>query len=101
MVRQVKLYLLMGRKNYESIPEKYRPLPNRTNIVVTRQAHWFKEGVYFVSSIEEGIDIARDAGEEELFIIGGGEIYRQSLSFVDVIVIKQEEEYRSGKHVGP
>jgi len=66
----------MGRKNYDSIPEKFRPLPNRTNIVVTHQKTFRAPGCIVVNSIERAVDIARNNGETEAFIIGGAEIYR-------------------------
>ena len=69
--------VIMGRKNYESIPPKYRPLPNRPNIVVTRQLDYRAAGCEVVGSIEAGIQMARDKMETEAFVIGGGEIYRQ------------------------
>ncbi len=73
-------HILTGRKNYESIPEKYRPLANRTNIVVTRDANLKIDGCLVTTSIKEGVEFARRRGEKELFIIGGGEIYRQMLA---------------------
>jgi len=72
-------YVIMGRKNYQSIPEKFRPLPNRTNIVVTRQQNFKAEGCVVVHSIEDGIQRARANNEQEVFIIGGAEIYRQGM----------------------
>lgn len=73
-------HVIMGRKNYESIPEKFRPLPNRTNIVVTRQTHYEAPQCQVVNSIEEGLEIARNAKELETFIIGGAEIYNQGMN---------------------
>ncbi|MFN8286052.1 MAG: dihydrofolate reductase [Chitinophagales bacterium] len=70
-------HVVMGRKTYESIPPKFRPLPERINIIVTRQKHFKAEGCQVVSTIEEAIQFAEDSGEEELMIIGGGEIYKQ------------------------
>lgn len=80
-------HVLMGRKNYDSIPKKYRPLPGRPNIVVTRNKSFSDDQVIVANSIEEGIEIARDKGETELFIIGGGEIYRQTLELADKLYI--------------
>jgi len=71
--------VLMGRKNFESIPEKFRPLPNRTNIIITRNKDLQIENCKVFNSIKEGIEFAKSTGEQELFIIGGGEIYRESL----------------------
>ena len=79
--------VLTGRRNYESIPEKYRPLPNRTNIVVTRGTYQNEDSLYFVKSIAEGIKLAAEKGEEELFIIGGGEIYKQALDLTDIVYL--------------
>ncbi len=72
-------HVIMGRKNFESIPHKFRPLPNRTNIIITRQTNYFAQGSITVNSIEDGLEIARKNGEKEPFIIGGGEIYKIAL----------------------
>ena len=72
-------HVIMGRKNYESIPEKYRPLPNRTNIIVTRYSDFKAEGCLVFHSLEESISYALKAGDEEPFIIGGGQIYQLAL----------------------
>lgn len=72
-------HVVMGRKNYESIPEKFRPLPNRTNMVVTRQPKLTLPGCTVVHSVQEAVEIAKGAGEQELFIIGGSAIYQLGL----------------------
>jgi dihydrofolate reductase len=79
--------VITGRKNYESIPEKFRPLPNRTNIVITRQKNYNAPGAVVVSSLEEAIEKAKAISNDEIFIIGGGEIYAQSLSLADKIYL--------------
>ena len=71
-------YVIMGRKNYDSIPEKFRPLPNRTNIVITRQKAFQAPGCIVVNSIEDALKIPEKSGEEEIFIIGGAELYAQA-----------------------
>jgi dihydrofolate reductase len=70
-------HVIMGRKNYESIPEKFRPLPNRSNIVVTRQADYQAPDCIIVHSLEESLQVAESSQEPEVFIIGGAEIYKQ------------------------
>lgn len=75
-------HVIMGRKNYDSLPEKFRPLPNRTNIIVTRQEDFIAPGCAIVNAIEKGIAIAEKAGEAEVFIIGGAQIYTQGMNFV-------------------
>ena len=72
-------FVIMGRKNYDSIPEKYRPLKNRTNVIVTRQKGFHAENCVVVNSVEEGIALAKFEGETECFIIGGAQIYDYSL----------------------
>lgn len=76
--------IIMGRKTYESI---VRPLPNRTNIVMTRNPDFKPEGVVVVSSIEEALKVAENVGHsvsnKEIFVIGGGEIYKQAMPFID------------------
>ena len=72
--------VLTGRRNYESIPERFRPLPHRTNIVITRNAEYEAPGAEIAHSLEAGIDCAKAMGARELFIIGGGQIYAESMS---------------------
>ncbi|PCJ82715.1 MAG: diacylglycerol kinase [Bacteroidetes bacterium] len=72
-------YVIMGRRNYESIPHKYRPLPGRPNIVLSRNADYDASPADLVTSLEEAIEIARKAGETECFIIGGGQVYKMAL----------------------
>jgi dihydrofolate reductase len=80
--------VITGRKNYESIPERFRPLPNRENIVVTRQNIQY-EGANVCSSIKEAIEIASLYQKDKIFIIGGGQIYKQCLEqdLVDKLII--------------
>jgi dihydrofolate reductase len=80
-------HVLMGRKSYECIPEQFRPLKGRVNIVITRQSNFKPEGCKIVSSPEEGIQFAKDNGEEELMILGGGEIYKQLMDKTDKIYL--------------
>ena len=72
-------HVIMGRKNFESIPHKFRPLPNRTNIIVTRDVNYKAEDVLVVNSLEDGIEFAKANNEIETFVIGGGEIYKLAL----------------------
>ena len=81
--------IITGRKNYESIPEKFRPLPNRTNIVITRNKEYVAPGALVVDSIEKAIQKAKETGDTEIFIIGGAEIYKQSIHLVDRIYLTQ------------
>jgi dihydrofolate reductase len=72
-------HVITGRKNYESIPEKFRPLRDRVNIVVTRTHNYQAPGAWVCASLEAAIDIARVADQKEVFIIGGGQVYAEAL----------------------
>lgn len=72
-------YVIMGRKNYESIPKKFRPLPNRTNVIITRQTNFQANDCLVVNNIDQAIELARKAHDDEAFIIGGGQIYQLAL----------------------
>ena len=70
-------HVITGRKNYESIPDKFRPLKDRVNIVVTRNADYEAPGAVVMGSLEDALEYARAAGESEAFVIGGGQIYKE------------------------
>jgi dihydrofolate reductase len=69
--------MIMGRKTWESFPK--RPLPGRTNIVITRDASYKAEGAVVVTSLEAALDVARGEAPKEIIVIGGAEIYRAAL----------------------
>lgn len=83
--------IIMGRKTYESLG---RPLPNRTNIVVSRNQNWFEEGILIVGSLKEALKFAKKI-DENIFVIGGGTIYEQTIGLADkieVTLVKTELE---------
>ena len=73
-------YVIMGRKNYDSLPDAYKPLPNRTNIVVTRQRDFQAPGCTVVHSLDRALEIALENVESETFVIGGAEIYALAMA---------------------
>lgn len=77
--------VVMGRRTYESIG---RPLPNRTNIVVTRQADWQADGCETAQSVPAALELASQL-DEQVFVIGGAEIYRQALPAADTIYMTE------------
>ncbi len=79
-------HIIMGRKCFESIG---RPLPKRSNIVVTRNPFFIASNCFVVHSVEEGLNLAEENGEEEVFIIGGGEIYNLSIPFLDRLYLTE------------
>lgn len=82
--------IVMGRKTYESIG---RPLPGRTNIVITRQADYAAEGVRVVGSLDDALVLASDIalidGSTELMVIGGAEIYRSAIPKAERLYLTQ------------
>ncbi|MBX0289018.1 dihydrofolate reductase [Hymenobacter sp. HSC-4F20] len=77
--------VVMGRRTFESIG---RPLPGRTNIIVTRQPEWRAEGCETAYAVPQALELARTF-DEEVFVIGGGEIYRQALPAADVVYLTE------------
>ncbi len=80
-------YIIMGRKTFESFP---KPLPNRTHVIISRQKNYAPEGCIVVDSLEKAIAICPQ--NEDLFIIGGGEIYKQSINIVDRLDLTRVHE---------
>jgi len=73
-------HIIMGRKTFESFP---KPLPNRKHVVITRQENYKNETIEVVHSLEEAIQFS--STEDQIFIISGGEIYKQALPFANKI----------------
>jgi dihydrofolate reductase len=70
--------VIMGRRNWESIPPKYRPLSGRTNLVVSRNIEYRAPGASVHSSLEHALAHAQGTGAKECFVIGGGQIYQEA-----------------------
>jgi dihydrofolate reductase len=75
-------YIIMGRKTFESFP---KPLPNRTHVIITRQKDYVCEGCIVVQDLEKALAVCPK--NEDVYIIGGGEIYSQSISLADQLDI--------------
>lgn len=85
-------YILMGRNTFESIG---KPLPNRTTVIITRKTDYFVDGCLIANSIEDAIDLVE--GDNEIFVIGGAQIYKQVLAKeladkLDITIVHQEFE---------
>lgn len=86
--------VLMGRKTWESIPEKFRPLPNRKNIVITTQSDFIvPEGVEIYHAINDAISAHTN---EDIFIIGGATIYTQTINLADTLYITHVHQVVDG-----
>jgi dihydrofolate reductase len=85
--------VVMGRKTWESIPPKFRPLPGRTNILVTRQRDWSAEGALVAHSVEDAVRMAREgsgtAPGDRIFVIGGAQLYQDTLPLADELLLTE------------
>jgi len=81
-------YIILGRKNFLAIG---RPLPNRTNIILTRDKSFACSNCVVAHSVEEALQIAHQNGETEVFIIGGGKIYEQTVEYWDKLYLTEIE----------
>lgn len=75
-------YIVMGRKTFESFP---KPLPNRTHVIISRQNEYAPEGCLVANTLQAAIELC--PSNEDTYIIGGGEIYKQSMEIADVLEI--------------
>ena len=85
--------VIMGRKTFESVN---KPLPGRFNIVITGQAGWSAPGVIAVASMEAALQAARDTNCKEVFIIGGGEIYKQMMAMAEHVYLTRVHQNFEG-----
>ena len=95
--------VIMGRKTWDSLPQRFRPLPGRLNIVVTRQAGWKADGASTASSLAQAIELA--AGKPLAWVIGGAELFAQALPLAEVTEITEIDADIDGDvfapHLGP
>ncbi len=95
--------VVMGRLTWESLPPRFRPLPDRTNVVVTRQAGWTDEGAVVASSLEEAIAAAGFApgGAQAVWVVGGAQVYAQALALADRCVVTEVDVEVEGDAFAP
>ena len=79
--------VIMGRKTWDSLPPKFRPLPGRRNIVVSRDAQWHSDGAEAALSLEAALTLTAGAGKA--FVIGGGELYASALPHADELLLTE------------
>ena len=91
--------VIMGRKTWDSLPARFRPLPGRLNIVVTRQSDWQAEGALRAGSIEEAMRLCGDASDA--WIMGGAEIYRQAEPLASTAVVTEIDADFEGDAYAP
>ncbi|MFT3987058.1 dihydrofolate reductase [Aestuariivirga sp.] len=86
--------IIMGRKTWESLPK--RPLPGRTNIVITRQKDYAAPGAHVVATADDALAVARRENPAEIAVIGGGEVYRMFMDRVDRIYLTEVDAQVDG-----
>ncbi len=91
--------VVMGRKTWESLPPKFRPLPGRTNIVVTRQTNWLAEGAVIAHSIEEAVQ--QCPTDSQIWVIGGAEVYAQAMPLAECAVVTEIDADFEGDAFAP
>ena len=81
--------VIMGRKNFDSLPPKFKPLPHRTNVILTRQQGFEVADCVVYHDIKDAYAFAEGQGEQELFVIGGGQIYQMAMERADMIYLTE------------
>lgn len=79
-------YVVMGRKTYESVN---KPLPGRTNVIITRQPNYNREGCTVVHTVEDAFSLGERDGQTEIFILGGSQIYERTIDVADRIYLTE------------
>jgi dihydrofolate reductase len=81
--------VVMGRRTWESFPPRFRPLPGRRNIVVTRQAGWQDAGAEPAGSLEAALALAAADAPDWIWVIGGGQLYREAMPYADALEVTE------------
>ncbi|WP_308464761.1 dihydrofolate reductase [Rathayibacter soli] len=89
--------VIMGRRTWDSLPARYRPLPGRSNIVVTRDTSWCAVGATVAHSIDEAIE----AADSDVWIIGGGQLYAATIGIADVLEVTEIDAVFDGDTHAP
>ena len=100
-------FVVMGRKTWDSIPPKFRPLPGRTNVVITRQIDWRADGAVPANNILEALSICEhmsiilDPSPEQVWVIGGAQIYAEALPLAKRILVTEIDSDFEGDAFAP
>ena len=91
--------VIMGRKTWDSLPPRFRPLPGRINVVVTRQENWQAEGERVAHSLPQALALCGEA--QDVWIIGGADIYAQALPLASTAVVTEIDAHFEGDAFAP
>jgi dihydrofolate reductase len=93
--------VIMGRRTWESLPERFRPLPGRENIVMTRDATWAADGAVRASSIDEALAVAAASGPDRVSVIGGGDVFAALIDDADIVELTEIDLVVDGDTFAP
>ena len=93
------LPVIMGRKTWDSLPPKFRPLPGRTNIVITRQQNWLAQGAQVAHSLAEALTLCGRI--DEAWVIGGAQIYAEALPLAVRVEVTEIAQHVAGDAFAP
>ena len=91
--------VIMGRKTWDSLPPRFRPLPGRTNVVVTRQMNWDENGAERASSLRDALLLCEQ--NPDVWVMGGAQIYAQALPLADTAMVTEIEQVVEGDAFAP
>ena len=93
--------VIMGRKSWDALPDRFRPLPGRRNIVVTRQVDWQADGAEVAHSVTAALELAKASAAEEVWVIGGAEIFAAVIDRADRLEVTEIGERFDGDTTAP
>jgi dihydrofolate reductase len=91
--------VIMGRKTWDSLPPRFRPLPGRANVVLSRDAGWAAEGAQRAASLDEALALC--AGQPDVWVIGGAQVYAQALPRAATAVVTEIDRAFEGDAFAP
>ena len=91
--------VVMGRRTWDSLPDRFRPLPGRRNVVVTRNGAWHENGADSAGSLDDALRLLD--GAPHVFVIGGGELYAHALPFADELLLTEIDADAEGDTLFP
>lgn len=93
--------VIMGRRTWDSLPPQFKPLPGRTNIVVTRQRTWSGAGASRASNLRDAVTQAQATGAEEAWVMGGAQIYGEAMSLARRAIVTEIDRAYDGDAFAP
>ena len=81
--------VVMGRRTWDSLPPRFRPLPGRANLVVTRQRGWAAEGAVRAGSVDEALALAASDADDVVWVIGGAELFARTIDAADLLIVTE------------